>query len=200
MAVHPSASGLVRPARPISLTLGIVHLTGRHGLGHKALESELLLLEVISSALVELKGTHGIADGALDLLLLATLELEGQRGVRDNLLNTADVRLELLLSLELLLESIVVALESLGIADHLLNLLGGELADRVGNGDVGAAAGGLLSGGDLEDTVDIDLEDNLENGLTSSHGRDGSKSELAQRGVVLAVDTLTLEDRELERC
>ena len=83
--------------------------------------------------------------------------------------------------------------------DHVLNLGGGELANRVGDGDVGAAAGGLLSGGDLEDTVDVDLEDDLEDGLTSLHGRDGSKSELAQGGVVLAVDTLTLVHGELNR-
>lgn len=73
-----------------------------------------------------------------------------------------------------------------------------ELADRVGDGDVGAAAGGLLGGGDLEDTVDVDLEDTLEDCLTGAHGGDGSQSEFTQRGVVLAVDTLTLVDGELD--
>ena len=81
--------------------------------------------------------------------------------------------------------------------DHALNLTRRELANRVGDGDVGAAARGLLSGGDLEDTVDVDLEDDLEDGLASLHGRDGSKGEFTQRGVVLAVDTLTLEHGEL---
>lgn len=81
--------------------------------------------------------------------------------------------------------------------DHVLNLGGRELANRVGDGDVGAAAGGLLGGGDLEDTVDIDLEDDLKDGLTGSHGRNGSKSEFTQGGVVLAVDTFTLVDGEL---
>ena len=82
-------------------------------------------------------------------------------------------------------------------ADHVLDIGSGKLADRVGDGDVGAAAGGLLSGGDLEDTVDVDLEDTLEDGLTSAHGRDGSEGEFTERGVVLTVDTLTLEDGEL---
>lgn len=81
--------------------------------------------------------------------------------------------------------------------DHALDLSGGQLANGVGDGDVGAAARGLLSGSDLEDTVDVDLEDDLKDGLTSLHGRDGSKGELSQGGVVLAVDTLTLVDREL---
>jgi hypothetical protein len=84
--------------------------------------------------------------------------------------------------------------------DHLLDVAGRQLADGVGDGDVGAAAGGLLGGGNLEDTVDIDLEDTLEDGLASPHGRDGGESELAERGVVLAVDTLTLVDGELEVC
>jgi hypothetical protein len=41
-------------------------------------------------------------------------------------------------------------------------------ADGVGDGDVGAAARGLLSSGDLQDTVDVDLEDDLKDGLTSA--------------------------------
>jgi len=52
-------------------------------------------------------------------------------------------------------------------ADHGVDLGGRELADSVGNGDVGTTSGGLLGGGDLEDTVDVNLEDTLENGLTT---------------------------------
>jgi hypothetical protein len=47
--------------------------------------------------------------------------------------------------------------------DHALNLARRKLADRVRNGDVGAASGCLLSSSDLQDTVDIDLENDLEN-------------------------------------
>jgi hypothetical protein len=82
-------------------------------------------------------------------------------------------------------------------SNHLLNLGARELADSVGDGDVGAAAGGLLGSGDLEDTVDVDFEDDLQSGLTSPHGWDRSKSEFTQRGVVFAVGALTLEDGEL---
>jgi len=63
--------------------------------------------------------------------------------------------------------------------NHALDLGGGKLSDRVGDGDVGTASRGLLGGGDLQDTVDIDLEDDLEDGVTSLHGRDGSESELS---------------------
>jgi len=92
-----------------------MHLSRGHGLGDETLEGELLLLEVLGGGVVELEGGHGVADGALDLVLLAALELERQCRVGDNLLNTANVRLELLLGLELLAESLVVGLEGLGV-------------------------------------------------------------------------------------
>lgn len=82
--------------------------------------------------------------------------------------------------------------------DHLVDLSAGELANGVGDGDVGGAARGLLGGSDLQDTVDIDLENTLKSGLASAHGRDRSQSELAEGGVVGTVGTLTLEDRELD--
>ena len=173
------------------------NLAGRHGLGNEALEGKLLLLEVLGGGVLNLELRHGLREGLLNLLLLAALELEGESGVGDDLLDAGDVGLELLLSLEALGESLVVGLELLSLLNHLLDLRGRELANGVGDGDVGGAAGGLLGGGDLEDTVDIDLEDDLEDGLTSLHGRDRSKSELAEGGVVLAVDTLTLVNGEL---
>lgn len=174
-----------------------VRLSGGHGLGHKALQGKLLLLQVFSRGVLDLQLAHSVAERLLDSLLLAALELQRHCGVGDDLLNTADVRLELLLSLEALAESVIGGLELLGLVDHVLNLSRRELTNGVGNGDVGAAAGSLLSGGDLQDTVDIDLEDNLENGLTGAHGGDGSQSELSEGGVVLTVDTLTLVDGEL---
>jgi hypothetical protein len=83
-------------------------------------------------------------------------------------------------------------------ADHVLDLVRRELTDRVGDGDVSTAARGLLGSSDLEDTVDIDLEDDLENRFTSPHGRNWCQGEFTEGGVVLAVDTLALEDGELD--
>ena len=85
-----------------------------------------------------------------------------------------------------------MALRVVLTVDHVLNLSSRQLADRVGDGDVGGAAGRLLSGGNLEDTVDIDLEDDLENGLAGLHGGDRSKGEFTERSVVLAVNSHTL--------
>ena len=149
------------------------------------------------AGLLNLELSHGVGKGRLDSLASTTLELEAHGGVGDDLLNSRDVRLELLASLVLLGESIIGSLELLGIGNSLLDVGGGKLSDRVGDGNVGGAASGLLSGGDLEDSVGVDLEDNLEDGITSLHGRDGGKGELSEGGVVLAVDALSLEDGEL---
>lgn len=81
--------------------------------------------------------------------------------------------------------------------DHVLNLGARQLTDRVRDSDVGSASGGLLGSGNLKDTVDVDLEDNLESGLTSLHRRNGGQSELSKGGVVSAVGTLTLVNGEL---
>ena len=174
-----------------------MHLAGGKSLGDGALEGELLLLQVISRGVLDLELSHSVRKSGLDLVLLSALDLEGHGWVGDDLLDTGDVGLELLAGLKLLGESLVGGLELLGVVDHVLNLRRRELANRVGDGDVGRATGGLLSGGNLEDTVDIDLENDLEDGLTSLHWWDWSKGELSEGGVVLTVDTLSLEDWEL---
>jgi hypothetical protein len=88
-----------------------MHLPCGHGLGNQALESELLLLEVLGGGVLNLELGHGVAESGLNALLVATLELHGHTGVRDDLLNTGDVGLELLARLELLGESLVAGLE-----------------------------------------------------------------------------------------
>ena len=91
------------------------HLSRGHGLGDDALQGELLLLQVVGSGVLNLELGHGVAQGGLDLLLLATLQLEGQAGVRDDVLHAGDVGLELLLGLKALAEGLIVALKLLGI-------------------------------------------------------------------------------------
>ena len=90
-------------------------LSGRHGLGDNSLEGQFLLLQVLTAGVLDLELSHGIRESALDLLLLATLELHGHGWVGNNLLNTADVRLELLSGLELLGESVIGTLELGGV-------------------------------------------------------------------------------------
>jgi hypothetical protein len=144
-----------------------MRLSGGESLGDNALERKLLLLQVLSGSILDLELSHGVRESRLNLLLLTALEADGCGRVGDHLLNTGDVRLELLPRLELLAESLVAGLELLGVVDHSLDVRRRELTNGVGDGDVGAAAGGLLGGGDLEDTVDVDFEDDLKDGITS---------------------------------
>jgi hypothetical protein len=190
------------------------NLAGGHGLGDHSLQGKLLLLQVIRGGIFDLELSHGVAESRLDLVLSSALELERHGGVRDDLLNSRDVGLELLSRLELLAERLVAVLELLRIwiwvrfhasglgvwltIDHVLDFRRGQLANRVGDSDVGAAARGLLGRGDLEDTVDVDLEDDLKDSITSLHWGDRGKGELSERGVILAVHTLTLVNRELD--
>ena len=109
-------------------------------LGHHTLQCKLLFLEVLAARILNLQLGHGVGQSALNLLLLATLELHAHCGVGHNLLDSADVALQLLSCLELLAESIVAGLELGGVLNHLLDLGAAELADGVGDGDVGAAA------------------------------------------------------------
>jgi hypothetical protein len=108
------------PACPRSTRkqLGIVHSTRlvHHlacgvRLGDNALECELLLLEVVGAGILNFKLSHGIAERSLDLLLLATLEVDGGAWVGNHLLDTSNVSLELLLRLVLLAESLIGALK-----------------------------------------------------------------------------------------
>jgi len=92
----------------------------RHGLGDESLELELLLLEILGRAVGDVELGHGLAENALNLLLLAALHPNGKHRVRDDLLNTSNVRLELLLSVEPLAESIIGVLELLGVWEVLV--------------------------------------------------------------------------------
>lgn len=88
-----------------------MHLPCGHGLGNQTLKSKLLLLEVLGGRVLNLELGHGIAESGLNALLVAALELHGHTGVGDNLLDTGDVRLELLARLEALGESLIAGLE-----------------------------------------------------------------------------------------
>lgn len=98
-------------------------LAGSHGLGDQALEGKLLLLEVLGGGVLNLELGHSVAEGRLDLLLVAALELQGHGGVGDNLLNTGDVRLELLAGLETLGEIIIAGLELGSICTAKVSML-----------------------------------------------------------------------------
>lgn len=88
-----------------------MHLPCGHSLGNQTLESKLLLLEVLGGGVLNLELGHSVAESRLNTLLVAALELHGHTRVGDNLLDTGDVRLELLARLETLGESLIAGLE-----------------------------------------------------------------------------------------
>lgn len=88
-----------------------MHLPCGHSLGNQTLESKLLLLEVLGGGVLNLELSHSITESRLNALLVAALELHGHTRVGDNLLDTGDVRLELLARLETLGESLIADLE-----------------------------------------------------------------------------------------
>jgi hypothetical protein len=61
---------------------------------------------------------------------------------------------------------------------------------------VSLSARGLVLGGDLQQTVGIDLEGTDELGLSTGHGRDSGKLELSQKPVVLTSGPLSLVNGE----
>ena len=92
-----------------------LNLAGRHGLGNNSLQCKLLLLQVIRGGIFDLKLGHSLTEGGLDLVLGSALDLEGHSRVRNNLLDSRNVGLQLLSSLELLAESLIAVLELLRI-------------------------------------------------------------------------------------
>ncbi|RUP47143.1 NAD-specific glutamate dehydrogenase-domain-containing protein [Jimgerdemannia flammicorona] len=111
-------------------------------------------------------------------------------------LDLVDVVLQILLSLYEFLLLLVLILERLGVLDHTLDIGGGETTGGIGDGDVGLAAGRLVLGGDLENTVGIEIEGAEQFGLAAGHGGDAGELELAEKVVLLGHETLTLVDGE----
>ena len=99
----------------------------------------------------------------------------------------------LVIGVDLFLEGLVLVGELLGIADHGLDLLFGETALVVGDGDALGLAGSLLVSGDGEYGVLINLEGHFDLGDTTGSGGDASEVELAEEMVILGHGALTLE-------
>lgn len=114
--------------------------------------------------------------------------------VVDLVLQAESVVLKTVTGLNALTSSLVLLGELLGLGDHAVNLLLGETALVVGDGDGLLLAGALVVSRDLEDAVGIKLEGNLDLRNTTGSGGDAGKLELAQDVVVLGHGTLTLED------
>lgn len=127
------------------------------------------------------------------LLLLVDLATKTLLVV-DLVLQAESVVLKTVTGLNALTGGLVLLGVLLSLGNHALNLLLGKTALIVLDGDGLRLASALVVGRDLEDTVGIELEGDLDLGNTTGSGGDTSELELAQDVVILGHGTLTLED------
>mmetsp|Transcript_111395 Transcript_111395/g.156382 ORF Transcript_111395/g.156382 Transcript_111395/m.156382 type:complete len:133 (+) Transcript_111395:329-727(+) len=87
------------------------------------------------------------------------------------------VVLQSVLGFNSLSDILILLLVFLRLVDHLLDLLLGKSSLVVGNDNLVGFTGGLILGVDVQDTVGIDIESNLNLGNTSGGGGDTIKIE-----------------------
>merc|ERR1719158_2721667 len=171
---------------------GLVHL-GDDGVAHR-LEVllhgvELILLGVLGGV----EPLHGLLDLVLDLLELLLGDGRLELVLADGVLHLVAVRLEAVLGVDALLGLGILIGELLGLAHHAVNVLLGETALVVGDGDVGLLArGALVLGGHIEPTVGVNVEGDLNLGHATGSRGDASELELAKHVVVLGAGALAL--------
>lgn len=108
------------------------------------------------------------------------------------------VSVEGVLGVNSLLDLLVFLSELLSLTNHALDLFLGEAALVVGDGDLLLLSGSLIFGADVEDTVGVDLEGDLDLGLTTRSRRDSTELKLTQQVVVLGHWALTLEHLDVD--
>lgn len=182
---------------------GTAHIGGTTSLlvnsGHDGVE-DILKSFLLGSVLlgfsfgVGLEPLVGLVNELLDVLLLIIGELVGELGVLEGVSNGVGVVLKSVLSVDLLSESLIFGLESLSLLDESVDISLGESALLVGDGDLVGLGSALISGGDVEDTILIDVEGDLNLGDTSGGGRDSVEVELSEEVVILGKLTFTFED------
>lgn len=133
-------------------------------------------------------------DSTYSLLLLVVNLATETILIVDLVLQVEGVVLKSVASLNALTGSLVLLGVLLGLGNHAVDLLLGETTLVVGDGDGLGLASSLVVGGNLEDTVGIELEGDLNLRDTTGGGGDVGELELAEEVVVLGHRTLTLED------
>jgi len=119
-----------------------------------------------------------------------SLELLFVKGV----LHLEAVVLESILGLDLLLCELILSLIFLSILNHLFDFLLGESTFVVGDGDLGLLSSSLINGRDVEDTVGINIEGDLNLWNTSWSWWDTFKVEFTELMAILGHLSLTFKD------
>jgi hypothetical protein len=157
----------------------------------------LLLIKVLLGGIrrVLLKPLNGLLDGVENGLLVLLIDLGSETIlVVDLVLEGESVVLESVTGLNLLLVGLVLIGILLSLSNHALNVLLGETALVVGNGDGLDLSSTLVGGRDLQDSVGVKLEGDLNLWNTTWGWWNTGKLELAEEVVVLGKSTFTLVD------
>lgn len=164
------------------------------GVGN-GLELLLVLLVLLTSGLLAVvEPGNDLVDLSSELLLVGSLDLLVDLGVAEGVAQRVGVRLKAVLGSDTAALSLILILVLLGLSKHTLDILLGETALVVGDDNLVGLAGALLDGGDVHDTVGINIEGDLNLGNTTGGRGDTGKLELAEQVVVLGALTLTLVD------
>merc|ERR1712196_72439 len=143
---------------------------------------ELLLLSMLGSV----QPAHDLVDLVLDGLLVILTNGILELLVIDLVLHVVSVALEAILGINALLGGSILLGELLSLTDHTLDVVLGETALVVGDGDVGLLARGrLVLSSHIEHTVGIHIEGDLDLWDSTWCWWDSSELELAKQVVVL---------------
>lgn len=154
----------------------------------------VLLVLLLRGGLAVVEPSNDLVDLSLEGLLVGSLDLLLDLGVAEGVAKRVGIRLEAVLGRDTGALSLILLLVLLGISEHALDLLLGQAALVVGDDNLVGLASALLDGRDVQDTVGIKIEGDLNLGNTTRSRRNTSKLELAEEVVVLGALTLTLED------
>lgn len=132
----------------------------------------------------------GVQDGLLVILVNATTQA---LVVADLVLQAEGVVLQSVAGLDLALDGLVLLGELLGLSDHTVDFFLSQTTLVVGDGDGLDLASSLVTSTDLQDTIGIQVERDLNLGNTTGGRRNAGKLELAEKVVVLGQRTLSLD-------
>jgi hypothetical protein len=158
---------------------------------------ELLLLRlvlVLGSGLVVVQPGNGLVNLSLELLLVTGIKLLIDLGVAEGVAQRVGVRLESVLCGDTAGFSLVLSLVLLSLSQHALDLLLRQAALVVGDDNLVGLSGTLLKSRDVDDTVGVDVEGDLDLRDTTGRRWDAGKLELSEQVVVLRARTLALVD------
>merc|ERR1712046_298656 len=143
---------------------------------------ELLLLSMLSSV----QPAHDLVDLVLDGLLVILTNGILELLVIDLVLHVVSIALEAILGINALLRTSILLSELLSLTDHTLDVVLGETALVIGDGDVSLLArGGLVLSSHIEHTVGIHIKGDLDLWDSTWCWWDSSELELAEQVVVL---------------